>query len=265
MSETGSGISTDYNAGRSVRSPLRGCFVPLALGVVGFVVVHPMDLRIFEALRGLEARLPSDLRREWFAWQQYGQGVAIGFTALLLWTLAPRLRRRLLDLGLAVAAAQAVSTIGKMLVGRPRPRPDFMDPGTFLGPFGVYPIRVADQWRLVHAWETSRGAGADLWSMPSSHALFAAMFSAFLASILPAAGWLFVLAAIVVGLARVVFGAHWPSDVVVGWAVGYAIGSTITRNGLGVRLLDRIWIRFVDRAAKPAWPVLRAASPPPRR
>lgn len=264
MSDT-PGISTDYNAGRSARSPVRGWIVPLALGAVGFIAVHPLDMRLFEALRGLEARLPGDLKREWFAWQQYGQGLAIGFAALLVWTLAPTLRRRLLDLGLAVAAAQAASTAGKMLVGRPRPRPDFMDPDTFLGPFGVYPIRVADQWRLVHAWETWRGAGADLWSMPSSHTLFAAMLSAFLASILPAAGWLFLLAAAVVGLARVVFGAHWPSDVVVGWTVGYAIGATITRNGLGVRLLDWFWIRFIDRSAQPTWPLLRPSSPPPRR
>src|SRR4029453_6306549 len=123
-------------------------------------------LPVFQRLHSLENSLPSDLRREWFAWQQYGQGVAIAFAALLVWSLAPAQRRRLFDLALAVVIAEAVSNAGKMLLSRPRPRPELMDPRTIPGPWGVYPIEVGGQWKLLHGWE--RGAGPDLWSLPSS-------------------------------------------------------------------------------------------------
>ncbi|MCC6322178.1 MAG: phosphatase PAP2 family protein [Phycisphaerales bacterium] len=220
-------------------------------------IVHPFDLRLFETMRRIETALPSDLRREWSAWQQYGQGVAVVFTALLIWSLAPAKRRRLLDLGLSVALAQLVSSVFKMLIGRPRPRPDLMDPDTFPGPFGLYPLKIDGQWRLLHGWEVWNGAGADMWSMPSSHSLFAAMLSAFLGVLFPRGLWLFVLAALVVGTGRVVFGAHWPTDVIAGWAIGAAIGTVVTRRGCGVRVVDWVWIRFIDRTAQPIWPRLK--------
>lgn len=255
MSGRAEGMRDDYNAG-GAGAPWwrRGWVWAVVLGVGGFVLVHGQDLAIFEAARALEKKLPSDLRREWFGWQQYGQGVAIGVTALLVWVLAPARRRRLLDLGLALAIAQVASSAGKMLIGRPRPRDAVMDPNSIPGPWGVYPIRVNGEWRLVHGWETSLGANADVWSMPSSHALFAAMLSAWLGMVWPRGRWVFAVLAVLVGLGRVVFGAHWPSDVVVGWAAGWAIGDVVTRNGLGVRLLDWVWVRFVDRGATPSWP-----------
>jgi membrane-associated phospholipid phosphatase len=232
---------------------LNGWLWPLAIGTAAFAILHPYDLRVFEAMSGLGNRLGGDVRREWFAWQQYGQGLALIVTAVLIWVLDPARRRRLLDLGLAAAVAQAASSGGKMLVGRPRPRPEFMDPASFPGPWGLYPIQRDEHWTLVHAWDRAAGANVDLWSMPSSHTLFACMFSVFLATVYPRGRWVFGTLAVLVGTGRVVFGAHWPTDVVVGAAVGYAIGAVVTRRGLGVRLLDWVWIRFVDRAAAPAW------------
>ncbi len=251
-------IARDYNpdvarSAKRRRASTTPALLSLAVGAVGFIVVHPFDLRILEHVSSVGASLGGDLRRELFAWQQYGQGFAIIVTALLIWLLDPPRRRRLLDLGLAVALAQVASSAGKMLIGRPRPRPEFMDPHSFPGPLGMYPIRVDGQWRLVHAWDRAAGAGADLWSMPSSHTLFAVMFSAVLSVLYPRARWVFAGLAVMVCIARVLFGAHWPTDVVVGAAVGLAIGWSVARNGWGVRLLDWLWLRLVDRHATPAW------------
>jgi len=47
--------------------------------------------------------------------------------------------------------------------------------------------------------------------------------------------------------------------------VGYAIGTLVTGRYLGVRLLDAIWVRLVDRTAGPAYPALRDAELASRR
>ncbi len=232
---------------------------PLLLGVVGFAVVHPFDAEVGAAFGRFAKWLSGDLRREAEAWQQYGQGVFICVLVLVVWLLDPTRRRRLLDLGLALAIAQAVSTGGKMLIGRPRPREWFNDPYTFLTPWGEYPIKVNGQYRLVHAWDTHAGAGTDLWSMPSSHTLFAAVVSVFIATLYPRLRWVALGLVLVVGSGRIMFDAHWPTDVIVGGAAGWLIGRCVVGSYAGVRLLDWVWVRVVNRAAVPAYPALAAA------
>lgn len=243
------GMGDDYNP--RAREPVRGgpartdadairdWLSPLAIGAALFAILHPFDLPLFQAMSGFGERLGGDLRREWFAWQQYGQGVAIIVIAMLIWSLDPGRRRRLADLALCVALAQLASSAGKMLIGRPRPRPQFMDPHTFPGPLGVYPVQRNGDWVLVHGWDRAGGANADIWSMPSSHTLFAVVVSVFLSTLYPRAWPIFAVLAAVVASARVVFGAHWPTDVVIGAAVGYAIGATVTRRELASAWLAR--------------------------
>jgi membrane-associated phospholipid phosphatase len=235
--------------------------LPLIVGVAGFAIVHPLDARLGAAMVRFGQHASGDVRRELEAWQQYGQGLFIGVLVIAVWLTdaAPFFRRRrLLDLGLAVVIAQAVSTGGKMLIGRPRPRPWFGDPDTFLTPWGEYPVKIDGSWKLVHAWDTHAGAGTDLWSMPSSHTLFAATVSVFIAALWPRLRWLVVALTLLVACGRVMFDAHWPTDVVVGGAAGWLIGRCVVEHYAGVRLVDWLWKRVVDRAAAPAFPVMVA-------
>jgi membrane-associated phospholipid phosphatase len=236
----------------------RSWVLPLLALVLGFVIVHPFDARLHAAALRLAGALPGDLSRELQAWQQYGQGFALVVVAITIWLLDPARRRRLLDLGLALLVAQAISTGGKMLIGRPRPRPDFNDPATFFTPWGEYPIRIDGRPKLVHAWDTAAGASTDLWSMPSSHTLFAAMLSVFLATLYPRLRWLMLALTLLVGMGRVLFDAHWPSDVVVGAGAGWLVGRLVVPGFAGIRLLDWIWVRFVNRRATPALPAVLA-------
>ncbi|MBY0311282.1 MAG: phosphatase PAP2 family protein [Phycisphaerales bacterium] len=229
---------------------------PLLVGVLGFVIIYPFDGPLSHAAAHLEQALGGDLRRELHAWQQFGQGFFVIVIALTIWLLDPIRRRRLLDLLLLTIVCQLASSLGKLFIGRPRPRPQYEDPHTFLFPWGTYPITVKGSETRVHAWDIAAGANSDLWSMPSSHTLFAFAAAAFLGVLYPPLRWLTLALAALVGFGRVLFDAHWPTDVVVGAVLGWLIAFYITHQYLGVRLLDAFWVRFVNRSATPAFPAL---------
>lgn len=222
-------------------------------GLVGFSQLIPFDGAVSRwAVSLRQDHLGGDVVRELEALQQYGQGAVTLLVAWALWLLQPRLRRRLLDWLLAVMIAALVGFPAKMLIGRPRPK--FDDPEHFLGPFGAYP--VSHDVGVRHAWEVGSGISSDLWSMPSSHTLYAVVMSSMLWVWFPRVRPLAVTMAAVVGVSRVLFGAHYLTDVLLGGALGVLIAVPIARSHVGVRLLDWVWVRVVDRGASPALPVL---------
>lgn len=187
----------------------------------------PFDGPISHAVTAFrENILGGDIRRELESLQQYGQGAVTLLVAWAIWLLDPPRRRRLLDWLLAVLIAAAVTLPMKMLIGRPRPK--FDDPGYFCGPFGAYPL--GHETGVRHAWEVWAGISSDLWSMPSSHTVYAVVMSVFLATVYPRLRPLAVLMAILVAVSRVLFGAHYPSDVLVGAAVGLAVAAVVMRQ-----------------------------------
>lgn len=98
--------------------------------------------------------------------------------------------------------------------------------------------------------------GIPLWShsMPSGHSAMAFAAAALLllgplrggAIALRAA---VVLAALAIALSRVAVGAHWPSDVIAGAALGWACGVVIAETDRGRRLVDRLAHALTGRIA----------------
>lgn len=217
------------------------------LMLVGLLVM-PADGPVLARVDGLTRA--GDLWQELDALQQYGQGGTIVIAAVLVWTLDPTRRRRLLDWALAAGVAWAVVFSFKVLIGRPRPR--LGEPHGYLWPWGTWDFGGSVGVR--HAWEIGRGISSDLWSMPSNHAAMAAVMSVFLARLYPGLGVFAAFMFCLVGVARVLFGAHYPSDVLIGGAIGWLIGAWIVGGLQGVRTLDWLWARLVDPKAGPAWP-----------
>ncbi len=73
-------------------------------------------------------------------------------------------------------------------------------------------------------------APLDRFSFPSGHTLHAVCFTVMATAIEPALGWLLIPFTVLVALSRLVLGLHYPSDVLVGGAIGAGIGM------LGLRL-----------------------------
>lgn len=232
----------------AMRPARRAWAWPVIIGLPLAWAVFPFDAGLSEWSRGLGLR--GDARRELEALQQFGQGALSAVIALSIWLLDAQRRRRLLDWLAAALLALLTTNLLKCLLGRPRP---FLDePELFVGPMGKHPIPTGDSFVLRSSWE----AGYALASMPSRHAAFAAVAGVFLAALYPRLTPVCVGLTLVVAAARVVTGAHYPSDVVLGLAIGLVCARLAVHNLWGVRGLDWLWARTVDREAGPAWPAV---------
>jgi membrane-associated phospholipid phosphatase len=221
--------------------PRRHTLRPLAYGAGAAMLLLPLDGALGRPLMRWGEALGGDVRRELLTLQQFGGLGSLVLTTLLIALLDPARRARLLDLAAAAVLTSLAVLAAKMLIGRPRPK--FDDPGVILGPFAAYPLGPGEGVR--HAWEFWGGISSDLWSMPSSHTSAAAVLGVFLALTyarlrLVMLGWVGLVA-----LSRVLFAAHWPSDVVLGAAAGYTVGHAAVTGAWGQRLA---------RALKPAQP-----------
>lgn len=205
-------------------------------GIVLCFVAHGLDAKVDVLAHG--KLVGGDIRREWMALQQFGQGSSIVIVVLLILLLDRKRAAILWDYALAMGVLAVVTFGMKMLVGRPRPQ--FGDVDTFLGPFGQYPIVTESGAKmLVHAWDLSAPSHAQLWSMPSSHTAFAVGMSVFLAVAYPKIKWLVIVLAVIVAGGRLVFDAHWLTDVIAGAAIAGAVCHPIITGKLGQRVFRR--------------------------
>lgn len=241
---------------RSVLGPLwRHPVGPLVMAAALFFVLLPLDGPISRWLRAIN---PSgDLRRELEAWQQYGAITSLIAVAAVIALMDPARARRLLDL----VAATALTGLAVMVLkfGAARPRPKFDDPHSFVGPFGEYPITLRDGTTgLAHSWDMSTAKVVELWSMCSSHTAYAVVLSVFLGTLYPRLRPLAIGLAVLVGTSRMLFQAHWPTDVLIGAAIGFTVGRAAVRGMWGVRALDWVWVRWIDPQATPMYPRMAA-------
>ena len=174
----------------------------MALVLIGSLIAACGALMLVErsgVRTTLNLQFKGDLKREtgWFA--QYGQSACTPVVFLLVWDLDPRGLRVALPVGLAVAFAAIFALVLKRSIGRVRPGRE--NAGRFLGP------------TLRHASHRE--------SFPSSHTACAVALSAMLARLYPEAALTFWALAGICGALRYLLDAHWPSDIVAGFIVGY--------------------------------------------
>lgn len=226
----------------------RRVVLPLVGAAIGAAILMPFDWPVRDAIKSVP--LAGDVKRELEMLQQFG-GLSVLVLVTIIIALLDRARlRRVLDWLLAVGLGTLLFNAMKIATGRHRP--DIGLERVWIGPLGRYDF--SGDGSLARPIEFWRPGVFENLSFPSTHTTHAAIAAVFLAALYPPLRWLVWPLVVVTALMRVYVGAHWPSDVLVGACLGYALGHLVIDRYWGVRLLDWIWVRFVDRKATPAFP-----------
>ncbi|MDX2130432.1 MAG: phosphatase PAP2 family protein [Planctomycetota bacterium] len=226
-----------------------------ALTCLCLLVDEPVARAALRLQDGGDLRLGGDVRRTLQFLQQFGDLASSLIAGACVLLLDPAKRTRVLDWIVAALATSALVQVAKMAFGRPRPRVVF-DPARSASGFESVPVVSftppwstfdlvrpgADGPGLVerHAWEFWGGISSDLWSMPSSHTSAAMVLAVALHAMYPRLGVLVWTLAVIVGLSRVIFGAHFPSDVIAGATLGYAAATLAMHGRWGERAASRV-------------------------
>jgi membrane-associated phospholipid phosphatase len=171
------------------------------------------------------ARWPGDVRKGLMLCEAFGHGLtaAVILTAVVV-LVRPRLSTCLLYVAAVYGPGLAVNGL-KCGIGRWRPHAwrELLATGTEATWPGLFP-----------AWNSDAGIelGHAIQSFPSGHAATAAGLAVILTHVAPRGRWFFAGLALAACVQRIAAGAHWPSDVLAGAAIGVLTAQLIVRYTL---------------------------------
>lgn len=139
--------------------------------------------------------------------EAFGHGVGVSLVLVTVYTLDPARRRLLPRSIVAVVAAGCGANLIKLLISRSRP--------------ATSDLLHLDAWHTFADWLPLGHNGSPWQSFPSAHTATAVGLGLVLSSLYPQGRRLFAAFAIAVGLQRILGGAHFPSDVLAGAAIGW--------------------------------------------
>jgi membrane-associated phospholipid phosphatase len=177
-------------------------------------------------------------RHELFAWlleslgrfEPFAHSAGVATILLAVFLLDGSRRRAVLRLAACAFGSGLLSNVIKLTVHRWRPKEMPNAAGVWETFNGWIPW--LDDFKLAMEWSVK--------SFPSGHAVAAAGLAVGLSWLYPRGTWLFVMLAVLASLQRVAAGAHFPSDVFAGAALGCLVAAVC----IDPRLLGRYFDRF---------------------
>lgn len=137
----------------------------------------------------------------------FGHGLGALMICLTIACLDPAWRQRLPRIAATVVIAGVAANAVKLLIARNRPH--------------SLDLAHIDVWQTFCGWLPSLQTASSCRSFPSGHAAVAVALALGLAVTYPRGRWLFWSLGCGAGLQRVVYGDHFPSDVLAGAAIGW--------------------------------------------
>ena len=241
---TNSAVSSKENLGRSwafgviafVRQNIRKpwLFWPVVIFVCMFVSLALDRLVLDLARRANVQGLSGDVVRTLESFKEFGQVTAIVVAFLLIFTLDKPRRGKLVLLFACIILPLLIVWPSKYLVHRVRPRhaeeyKTFLGLGFFFGSDPQLPsldVSLSDKEKIA---VNDHLPSSQKQSFPSAHTAVAFAFAFGLAALYPQARWVFYGLAIGCGFHRIIFGAHWLSDVVASVFISLLIAGAFWR------------------------------------
>ena len=205
----------------SNRRPLHLLLVGIVLAACGGFLL-PVDVTVSQWLRA--GNLPGELRKLVTISEAFAHGLGVAMILLAIYLTAENHRRQLARVAATAYGAGMMANLVKLLVERKRPYAfDFSLP-------------IGESFGSLFHFSGDRAVQ----SFPSAHAATGVGFAIGLSMAFPGGRWLFGMAAVLACIQRVQAGAHFPSDVFVGAALGF-LADAICRSSHGIGpVFDRL-------------------------
>jgi len=201
--------------------------VLLLCGCAALAIDLPVAQAVLAEKQGRAAavHIPGDLRKAVNLCEAFAHGAGAALILLAVLVVDRGRRRRLPRMIAATTVAGLAGNLLKLLVHRTRPE------ASDLG---------GDVWQTFVGWLPMSGAGHAGQSFPSGHAATAAGLALALSWRWPHGRWLFACYAVLASAQRVLTGAHFVSDVLIGAGVGLLVGSLCIDRRLTGPTFDRL-------------------------
>lgn len=211
-----------------MRRPWLPAGVLFALGAAALTVDLPLSHWATTTV------LPGSIRKLIEIGETFGHGIGVLLIVAAAFSLDPPRRWALPRLLAVTYGGGMAANLAKFVFVRTRPR--------------GFDLATTDVWLTFHGWLPPWQRASVNESFPSAHTATAVAFAVALACLYPQARkFLFGLAALV-GLQRVVAGAHYLSDVCCGAAVGWLAACAILKLPGSVAWLERLRRQAADAA-----------------
>ena len=197
--------------------------IPPALLLLAAWLIFPHDAYLAYHCHKIPAGHPKWLRNIFDNVEPFGHGVGVVIASSLVLLLGQKQWKSGMSLFCAGLGGGLSANLAKLWLGRVRPR--------------NFDFASLDSHATITGWMPFLSGGSGSQSFPSAHTATAVAMAVFLASLYPRARWFFLVLTILVMCHRLHSGAHYPSDILTGAALGWCVALICLRTAVRYRYL----------------------------